>query len=69
MKVHLIKKQSIDQYIRRNAQSKSGFEVWLNILKYVSWEEPNDIIATFNTADILGNGTKRVVFNIGGNKY
>lgn len=69
MKVHLIKKQSIEKYIKQNAQSKSSFEIWLSILKYASWQEPNDIIATFNTADILGNGTNRVVFNIGGNNY
>jgi len=27
------------------------------------------MITTFNSADILGNGSERVVFNIGGNKY
>ena len=33
------------------------------------WDNPKDIIATFNSADILGKGSDRVVFNIGGNKY
>jgi mRNA interferase HigB len=31
--------------------------------------EPNEIVATFNSADILGKGSDRVVFNIGGNNY
>ena len=69
MKIHLIKKQTIEQYVRDNIQSKSAFSFWISILKWVKWEEPNDIISTFNSADILGKGSERVVFNIGGNKY
>jgi mRNA interferase HigB len=69
MKVHLIKKQSIEGYVLKNARSKASFEVWLSILKRVDWNEPNDIISTFNKADILGKGSDRVVFNIGGNNY
>lgn len=69
MKVHLIKKQTIEDYIKRNAQSKTSFEIWFSILKRANWKEPNEIISTFNKADILGTGTERVVFDIGGNKY
>lgn len=69
MKVHLIKKQSIDDYVHQNAGSRAAFESWLTIIKYVDWNVPQDMIATFNKADILGNGTDRVVFNIGGNNY
>jgi len=69
MKVHLIKKQSIEDYILKNAQSRVSFEIWLSILKRADWIEPNEIISTFNSADILGKGSNRVVFNIGGNNY
>ena len=69
MKLHLIKKQSIEDYVLANARSRTSFEVWLSILKQVDWNEPNDIISTFNSADILGKSSNRVVFNIGGNKY
>lgn len=69
MKVHLIKKQSIEDYIQKNARSRVSFKNWLSIIKRVDWFEPNDIIATFNSADILGKGSNRVVFNIGGNNY
>ncbi len=69
MKTHLIKKQTIEQYVRGNIQSKSAFSFWLSILKWAQWKEPNDIISTFNSADILGKSSERVVFNIGGNKY
>jgi len=69
MKVHLIKKQSIESFVKDNSQSKVAFEIWLSILRYSDWNSPADIVQTFNTADILGKGTNRVVFNIGGNKY
>jgi len=69
MKVHLIKKQSSESYILKNARSRASFEIWLSIAGRADWKEPNDIISTFNTADILGKGSERVVFNIGGNNY
>jgi len=69
MKVHLIKKQSIESYILKDARSRSSFQGWLSVVSRVDWNEPNDIISTFNSADILGKGSERVVFNIGGNNY
>jgi len=69
MKVHLIKKQTIENYIVANSQSKSGFLDWISRLRLADWNEPLDIVTTYNSADILGSGTNRVVFNIGGNKY
>ena len=56
MKVHLIKKQTLEDYVKENAQSKAALEIWLSIIKQVDWEEPNDITSTFVSADILGNG-------------
>ncbi len=69
MKIHLIKRQSIENYVKTNAQSKLAFAKWLSILKWADWSEPKDIISTFNDADILGKSSNRVVFNIGGNNY
>ena len=69
MRVHLIKRQSIEGYVRGNAQSKAPFGMWLAIIKRADWNVPHDIVSTFNSADILGNGSQRVLFNIGGNKY
>ncbi len=69
MKVHLIKRQSIEDFVIKNAGAKASFEIWLSIIKRADWNEPNEIIATFNNSDILGKGSDRVVFNIGGNKY
>lgn len=69
MKIHLIKKQTIEEFIQKNVQSKTAFASWGEIIKWVEWNEPSDIIKTFNSADILGKSSGRVVFNIGGNKY
>ncbi len=69
MKVHLIKKQTIEAYGAANARSRASLEIWLNVLKYADWERPEDIQNSFGSADLLGNGTERVVFDIGGNNY
>lgn len=69
MKVHLIRKETIREYAHQNAQSRISFEEWLAKLKYANWETPADIWVSFPSADFLGRGTSRVVFDIGGNKY
>jgi mRNA interferase HigB len=69
MKVHLIKVQSIERFVLANVQSKKSFETWLSIIRRADWNTPQDIVRTFNSADILGKSSNRVVFNIGGNSY
>lgn len=69
MKVHLIKKQSIEDYVLKNTRSRVSFQIWLSIVKQADWNNPNEIVSTFKSADILGKSSDRVVFNIGGNKY
>jgi mRNA interferase HigB len=69
MRVHLIKKQTIEEYVSNHARSRSSFALWLTALKNADWHEPSDITKTFGAADLLGNGTNRVVFDIGGNNY
>ncbi|WP_018629344.1 type II toxin-antitoxin system HigB family toxin [Niabella aurantiaca] len=69
MKVHLIGKETIEDFVRHNAQSGASFAEWLIKVKYGDWDSPADIAATFPSVDLLGNGSNRVVFDIGGNKY
>ena len=69
MRVHLLKKQSIEDYIAINNQSRIPLKQWLSKVKRADWEKPSDMILTFNDADLLGKSSKRIVFNIGGNKY
>ncbi len=69
MKVHLIRKKTIDAFAKKNVQSRLSFEECCAKLKYADWEKPEDIQATFPSADLLGKGSSRIVINIGGNKY
>jgi len=69
MRVHLIKKQAIEEYVAGHAAGKRSFEYWVTAVKYADWETPEDIQQTFGTADLLGGGYDRVVFDIGGNNY
>lgn len=69
MKVRLIKRKTIENYVQDNARSKSSFRIWLTNLKFADWNEPNDMLYTYGSADLLGNGSNRVVFDIGGNNY
>ena len=69
MKVHLIRKETIETYCIRNARSRTSFIEWLSKLKYADWEKPTDMHYTFRTADLLGKSSGRVVFDIGGNTY
>jgi mRNA interferase HigB len=69
MRVHLLKKQTIKNYAVNNAQSKVGLDKWLLTIKKTNWNSPEDILVDFGSADLLGNGTNRIVFDIGGNRY
>jgi mRNA interferase HigB len=69
MRVHLIKKQTIEDYIADHAVAGDSFLHWLAVIKYADWDMPEDIRKTFGTADLLGRGSNRVVFNISGNNY
>ncbi len=69
MRVHLIKKQTLEDFATENARSRSSINIWLTLLKYADWNKPADIQETFCSADLLGNSCNRVVFDIGGNNY
>ena len=69
MKIHLIRKETIEEYASHNARSRPSLQDSLSKLKYTDWETPENIQETFNSADLLGNGSERVVFDIGGNNY
>ena len=69
MQVHLVKKQTIQNYVISHASGKSSFEKWMTVIKYADWKIPEDIRRTYGSADLLGKGSDRVVFDIGGNNY
>jgi len=69
MRVRLIKKKTIENFARQNPKSRSSLKSWLSFVKHADWESPVDIIKTFNSADLLGKSSSRVIFNIAGNQY
>lgn len=69
MKVHLIRKETIEEFARQNPQSRAPLKDWLTKIKYADWETPADIQKTFPSTDLLGNSSSRAVFDIGGNNY
>ncbi len=69
MKIHLITKWTIENYARFHAGSRSALRFWQLLVKGADWDSPQDILNTYGSADLLGNGSERVVFNIGGNNY
>jgi mRNA interferase HigB len=69
MKIHLIKKQSLIQFGEKFPYAKHALLRWLAIMNFVDWDFPDDIKKTFGSADLLGNGSNRVIFNIRGNRY
>ena len=64
MRVHLIARQTIVNFASQHARSKSSFEDWLAKIKTADWQQPGDIKDTFRSADLLGKGCNRVVFDI-----
>jgi mRNA interferase HigB len=69
MRVHLIKEKTIEDFVAGHAVSKNSFRLWLNLIRTADWNTPEDILSTFGSADLLGNGSERIVFDIGGNNY
>jgi len=69
MKVHLIKRQTLEDFAAVHPRSKTSLEDWLEKLKFADWEQPGDMKHTYNTADLLGKSSSRVVFDIAGNNY
>jgi len=69
MKLHLVAKVTIEEYVVKHPSSRSSFKFWLDAIKYTDWEKPIDIKESFNSADLLGKSSERVVFDIGGNNY
>jgi mRNA interferase HigB len=69
VRVNLIKQSTIIEYYQAQTGSKASFVKWLNMLKYADWKIPADIKNTYSSADLLGNGSNRVVFDIAGNSH
>ena len=66
MKVRLFLQETIEDFADNHANGKRLFVAWLTAVNNADWNDPIDITATVK-ANLLGNGSNRVVFDIGGN--
>ncbi len=69
MRVHLIRKETIEEFMAKHPDSIPSFQYWVYHIKYADWKEPGDIKKIFSSADLLGAGSERVVFDISGNNF
>jgi len=70
MNVNVIKWLNILDIVEKDKEMLNAFIKFYEKLKEVKWQNPNDVLNTFNTADIIKcESSNRLVFNIGGNKY
>ena len=70
MKVNLVKWVNVLDHVQSDKEMLNAFIKFYEKLKVVTWTKPNDIINTFNSADIVNcKHSNRIVFNVGGNKY
>ncbi|XOV91771.1 MAG: type II toxin-antitoxin system HigB family toxin [Bacteroidota bacterium] len=69
MKVHLVKEKTIEDFVMKHASCETSFQEWMMKIKYADWDNPQDMKSTFNSVDILGKGSSRAVFDIGGNNF
>lgn len=68
-RVHLVKERTLEKFANENPGFRSAASQFLDRLKEAGWSEPADIKKDFSAADLLGNGSMRVIFDLGGNKF
>jgi mRNA interferase HigB len=66
MKVRLFLQDTVEDFADKHSTGKKLFVGWINAIKGADWNEPLDITRTVK-GNLIGNGSDRVVFDIGGN--
>lgn len=56
----------INQFVKKEPKSRAPLNFWIKAAEGADWENPADVIGTFNNADCINN---KWIFNIGGNNY
>jgi mRNA interferase HigB len=64
--LRIVGRETIAEFQRNHPDSVAPLDRWVIVVEAVSWKNPAEVRATFGSADLVG---RKVVFNIGGNKY
>lgn len=65
--MRIIKRKTLLDFGEEHSDALQPLLAWYAEAENAEWEKPNDIKASFRTADIINS--KRVVFNIKGKDY
>jgi mRNA interferase HigB len=57
----------LKRFLEQYPDSRPSLEFWYDVVDGINFNNSNEVISYFNTADVIGNG--RIVFNICRNKY
>lgn len=66
MRVRLQLKLTVEKFADNHSNGKRHFYKWLASIENADWEEPKDMLETYS-GNLLGNGSNRIIFDIGGN--
>ena len=66
MRVRLLRQDTVDDFAENHANGRIHFNSFLQALKYADWQRAEDITSTIR-GNLLGGGSNRVVFDLGGN--
>lgn len=72
MELRIIKWKNVVSNCKSDKKMLRAFPRFYEVAKEANWKTPQDIIQTFNNSDLVTStkqGTSRIVFNIGQNKY
>ena len=70
VKVNVVKWINVLEVVDEDKEMLNAFVKFYSKLRTVEWKTPNDVLLTFNSADIVKcKSGNRIVFNVGGNKY
>jgi mRNA interferase HigB len=58
---------TLKRYWQKNVSAEQPLKAWFEVVEEANWLSPNEVKLSYANASILSE--KRVVFNIGGNKY
>ncbi|MGD8106385.1 type II toxin-antitoxin system HigB family toxin [Pantoea sp. FN0302] len=65
--MRIISTATLKNFYQIHNQAEQPLKAWIDEASKAQWKTPQDIKATYSTADFLNNS--RVVFNIKGNTY
>ena len=65
--MRLIAISTLKAYYSKHSETETGIKIWIQKVRKVNWEKPNDILITFTHARPIGQG--RIIFNINKNDY